>query len=52
MSLVRKLAEGGNTPTTYKMYGKTYNFGDFQRSSDEGLDEYLSNLKRGEKDRD
>lgn len=52
MSLAIKLQQGGSSPTTYTMYGKTYNFDDFQRSADEGFNEYLSGLKRGVKDAD
>lgn len=50
MSLAVKLQQGGTAPSTYTMYGKTYNFNDLQRSADEGFDQYLSGLRRGEKD--
>lgn len=52
MSLAIKLQSGGNAPSTYTMYGRTYNFDDFQRSADEGFNDYLAGLKRGEKDAD
>lgn len=38
------------TPTTYKYYDKQYNYDDLERSVYEGLNSYLSGLKRGEKD--
>ncbi len=38
------------TPTTYTYYDKQYNYDDLERSVYEGLNSYLSGLKRGEKD--
>lgn len=37
---------------TYSMYGKEYDFEDLQRKADEGLNQYISTLKRGYKDQD
>lgn len=37
-------------PRLYKVYGKSYNFDDFQRSADEGLSDYIFSLRRGERD--
>lgn len=48
MALAIKLQQGGNA--TYTMYGKTYNFNDLQKATDEGFDQYLSGLRRGDKD--
>ena len=39
-----------NSPRYYKVYGKTYDFDDFQREADEGLSDYIFSLRRGEKD--
>lgn len=40
------------TPTLYSFYGKQYDYNDLAQAADAGLNEYLSTLKRGEKDSD
>lgn len=40
------------TPTLYDFYGKQYDYNDLARSADQGLNEYLGTLRRGEKDQD
>ena len=50
MALVQKLQEGDNTPVLYTFYGKQYDYNDLAQAADQGLNEYLSTLKRGEKD--
>ena len=34
----------------YNFYGKQYSYNDLARSADQGLNEYLSSIKRGNKD--
>ena len=50
MSLAQKFQEGGSTPTLYSFYGKQYDYNDLAQAADQGLNEYLASLKRGEKD--
>lgn len=52
MALVLKMKEGDKTPTLYTHYGKQYEFDELQRSADVGFNDFLSGLKRGEKDQD
>ena len=52
MSLAQKFQEGGTTPTLYSFYGKQYDYNDLAQAADQGLNEYLATLKRGEKDSD
>lgn len=52
MALVLKMKEGDKTPTLYTHYGKQYEFDELQRSADVGFNDFLSSLKRGEKDQD
>ena len=52
MSLARKMQQGGTTPNLYSFYGKQYDYNDLAQSADQGLNEYLATLKRGEKDSD
>ena len=42
--------QGANTPTLYSFYGKQYDYNDLARLSDQGLNEYLGTLRRGDKD--
>lgn len=39
-------------PTTYSIYGKKYTYDDLQRAYDQGVQEYLGTLRRGNKDTD
>lgn len=50
MIQTRKMEEGDKTPQLYTHYGKQYEFSNLQRDADQGLGEYLSSLKRGQKD--
>lgn len=50
MSLAQKLQQGGQTPTLYNFYGKQYDYNDLAKAADQGLNNYLQTLKRGEKD--
>lgn len=50
MSQVKKLQQGGQTPDLYSFYGKQYDYNDLAQTADQGLNEYLLSLKRGEKD--
>lgn len=50
MSLAKKMQQGGTTPNLYSFYGKQYDYNDLAQAADQGLDEYLATLKRGEKD--
>lgn len=50
MSQVKKLQQGGQTPDLYSFYGKQYDYNDLAQAADQGLNEYLLSLKRGEKD--
>lgn len=50
MSLAQKFQEGGQTPTLYNFYGKQYDYNDLAQVADQGLNNYLATLKRGEKD--
>lgn len=52
MSLAKKMQQGGTTPNLYSFYGKQYNYNDLAQTADQGLNEYLATLKRGEKDSD
>lgn len=52
MSLAKKMQQGGTTPNLYSFYGKQYDYNDLAQSADQGLNEYLATLKRGEKDSD
>ena len=52
MSLARKMQQGGTTPNLYSFYGKQYDYNDLAQTADQGLNEYLATLKRGEKDSD
>lgn len=40
------------TPILYDFYGKQYDYNDLAQSADQGLNEYLETLRRGEKDQD
>ena len=46
------MQQGGTTPNLYSFYGKQYDYNDLAQSADQGLNEYLATLKRGEKDSD
>lgn len=50
MIQTRKMEEGDKTPQLYTHYGKQYEFSNLQRDADQSLGEYLSSLKRGQKD--
>ena len=50
MSFAQKFQQGGTTPTLYSFYGKQYDYNDLAQAADQGLNEYLATLKRGEKD--
>ena len=50
MSLAKKMQQGGTTPNLYSFYGKQYDYNDLAQAADQGLNEYLVTLKRGEKD--
>lgn len=50
MSVAIKLQQGGQAPDLYSFYGKQYNYNDLAQAADQGLNEYLMTLKRGEKD--
>lgn len=50
MTQTRKMEEGDKTPQLYTHYGKQYEFRNLQRDADQSLGEYLSSLKRGQKD--
>lgn len=50
MSLAKKMQQGGTTPNLYSFYGKQYDYNDLAQATDQGLNEYLATLKRGEKD--
>ncbi len=50
MSLAKKMQQGGTTPNLYSFYGKQYDYNDLAQAADQGLNEYLATLKRGEKD--
>lgn len=50
MSLAKKMQQGGTTPNLYSFYGKQYDYNDLAQAADQGLNDYLSTLKRGEKD--
>ena len=52
MSLSQKFQQGGTTPTLYSFYGKQYDYNDLAQAADQGLNDYLATLKRGEKDSD
>lgn len=52
MSLAKKMQQGGTTLNLYSFYGKQYDYNDLAQSADQGLNEYLATLKRGEKDSD
>lgn len=52
MSLAKKMQQGGTTPNLYSFYGKQYDYNDLAQTADQGLNEYLATLKRGEKDSD
>lgn len=52
MSLAKKMQQGGTTPNLYSFYGKQYDYNDLAQAADQGLNEYLATLKRGEKDSD
>lgn len=52
MSLAKKMQQGGTTPNLYSFYGKQYDYNDLAQAADQGLNEYLTTLKRGEKDSD
>ncbi len=46
------MQQGGTTPNLYSFYGKQYDYNDLAQTADQGLNEYLATLKRGEKDSD
>ena len=46
------MKEGDKSPTLYSWYGKQYDFDQLQRDADEGVNEYITSLKRGSKDTD
>lgn len=50
MSLAKKMQQGGTTPNLYSFYGKQYDYNDLAQAADQGLNDYLSTLKRGDKD--
>lgn len=52
MSLAKKMQQGGTTPNLYNFYGKQYDYNDLAQAADQGLNDYLATLKRGEKDSD
>ena len=52
MALIKRMKEGDKSPTLYSLYGKQYDFNQFQRDADEGVHEYIASLKRGNKDAD
>lgn len=52
MSLAKKMQQGGTTPNLYSFYGKQYDYNDLAQAADQGLNDYLAALKRGEKDSD
>ena len=50
--MVLKMTERDKTPILYTHYGKQYQFDDLQRSADMGFDDFVSSIKRGDKDYD
>lgn len=50
MSQVNNNQNEQTTPSLYSFYGKQYNYNDLAQAADQGLNEYLATLKRGEKD--
>ena len=50
MSQVTNNKKEQTTPSLYSFYGKQYDYNDLAQSADQGLNEYLATLKRGEKD--
>lgn len=50
MSQVTNNQKEQTTPSLYSFYGKQYDYNDLAQSADQGLNEYLATLKRGEKD--
>lgn len=52
MALIKRMKEGDKSPTLYSWYDKQYDFDQFKKEADEGVQEYISSLKRGSKDID
>ncbi|WP_294355506.1 hypothetical protein [uncultured Clostridium sp.] len=50
MSQVTNNQKEQTTPSLYSFYGKQYDYNDLAQAADQGLNEYLATLKRGEKD--
>lgn len=50
MSQVTNNKKEQTTPSLYSFYGKQYDYNDLAQAADQGLNEYLATLKRGEKD--
>lgn len=50
MALAIKMQQGGETPVLYSFYGKQYDYNDLAKDADQGVNEYLQTLNRGEKD--
>lgn len=50
MSQVTDNQKEQTTPSLYSFYGKQYDYNDLAQAADQGLNEYLATLKRGEKD--
>lgn len=52
MAITKMMKEGDKSPTLYSWYDKKYDFDQLQRDADEGVNEYITSLKRGSKDTD
>lgn len=50
MSQVTNNQKEQTAPSLYSFYGKQYDYNDLAQAADQGLNEYLATLKRGEKD--
>lgn len=52
MAEIQQQQETNSTPTLYNFYNDQYDYMSLRRAYDEGLNNYLATLKRGEKDRE
>ena len=48
--MAQNIQQGEVTPVLYNFYGKQYDYNDLAKSADQGINDYLLTVKRGDKD--
>lgn len=52
MALIQKMKQGDKSPTLYTFRGKQYDFDQLEQDLNNGINDYIASLSRGEKDRE